>query len=118
LRRTPLLRKTPLRRGSALARSRPLPRESPRHRARRRVWAAATREAFRAVGGVCVPQIAPDCTGRAEQAHHVKARRFRDDSAGNCLPTCPACHEYIENHRAEAVRLGFIVQGNGLEVQC
>jgi hypothetical protein len=102
--------RTPLRSGGPISRRTHLRRESPQHRARRRVWAAATQIAFRAGGGVCVPQIAPDCTGKAEQGHHKLPRRYRDDSAGNCLPACRTCHDFIHAHPALTRELGFILK--------
>lgn len=95
----------------------PLPRTPIRPRSakaarRQRQWAAVTREAIAAAGGRCAVNL-PGCLTWATTGHHKLARRFGDDSLGNCLPVCAYCHAYVHAYPAWAVARGFIVRGGG-----
>jgi 5-methylcytosine-specific restriction endonuclease McrA len=98
----------------AMTRS-PLRRQSKHHRASQRVWSKVTAERIRACGGRCQVN-GPTCQLRATEGHHILARSQggRHD-AGNCLPACHACHEYIGTHRSWAVARGFIVESRQLK---
>lgn len=76
-------------------------REKALNAARPRVHA---RDAYR-----CRLGLSPDCTGRAEDLHHVLPRsRGGWDEDENLLSACHACHMYAHNHPQIAREVGFI----------
>jgi hypothetical protein len=105
-------RRKPLRRGGPLRRRTPLKPISSKAAARQRLWAAVTRLAIANAHGRCQAAL-PGCLGMATEAHHKLPRRFGDDSLGNVLVCCRACHEWIERNREAAYALGLLVRGNG-----
>lgn len=85
----------------------PIKRISPKRRKRNAEWAKVTREAIKAA--VVCGVVSVDCTGYATEGHHRKLRsQGGTDTLSNCVPTCAACHRYIHNNPAWAVRSGFI----------
>jgi hypothetical protein len=85
----------------------PLRRQSPKQAKRLRKWARVTKAAIEAVGGVC--QIhSPICTRTATQGHHKKPRRCKDDSPGNCIPTCAQCHVWAHAYPEWSYENGFM----------
>lgn len=64
--------------------------------------------AFAQAGGLCQARIPGVCTRIATDAHHVvKRSRGGSHHASNILPTCRACHDWIETHDKEAKRMGL-----------
>ncbi|WP_432678037.1 hypothetical protein ACRAJ3_25160 [Rhodococcus pyridinivorans] len=65
--------------------------------------------------GVCEAIFIDECTGRAEQMHHRRARgmggsRKQDtNSPANLLHICLPCHNAIESFRSLARAQGFLV---------
>lgn len=106
----PLERRTPLQRGSTPLRRTPLARigrRGARHSARMRKLRPAV---FARDGYRCAALIAPRCTGRAENAHHLwPSERGGPDSAENLISVCWPCHDWIHNKQpTEARRLGLL----------
>lgn len=96
--RTPRPRKAPLRRQSAKAKA---------AQPARRACCEAVRERSQ---GRCEVRISPECSGRMDHTHEIKAR-----SAGgsitdpeNCLGTCFFCHDWIGAHANKARKLGLV----------
>lgn len=59
-------------------------------------------------GGLCEVQLPEICTGRYEQANHVKPRaRGGSDRLANLDAVCTPCHQHLTTHPDEAHRLGL-----------
>jgi hypothetical protein len=59
--------------------------------------------------GRCEARATPDCTGRAEHAHHVKLRsRGGSNDPANLLAVCEPCHSWIHGHPDEATEQGLM----------
>jgi len=64
--------------------------------------------------GLCEARCAPDCTMRAEHAHHVGRRWWAGNEPGNLLGVCHRCHNWIHSNVAAAERLGFLRRSGAL----
>lgn len=67
-------------------------------------------------GAWAVCEVMAVCQGRqAEAAHHRRprgaggSRRPETNQPANSLAVCAADHEYLESHREEALRFGWLV---------
>lgn len=60
-------------------------------------------------GGYCEAKIERVCTLRAEHAHHLRMRsQGGDDTPGNLLAVCGACHDHIHRHPEWAYGEGLL----------
>ena len=115
-------RSAPLKRGKPLKRT-PFvtsPKAKARKARRDRAWTAAKKERYEQTGGRCEgiggegnpERHAPGCNRWADDGHHIKARRFRDDTVSNCRLLSRPCHDYVELNRSEGYALGLLRKGN------
>jgi hypothetical protein len=118
------VKRSPLRRGRAeLERRTELRRDTPAARqfgAKRakpaRIWGGHPTQYGRArrwvesrAGGRCEARVDGVCESRGVHAHHIKPRSAgRDDSMGNLLWVCRACHEFIHAHPALSYERGWL----------
>lgn len=105
MKRTPLRRKTPLRARQGFVR---VPLSAKGHKSAG--WSKSQRWCFDRAHGRCEVRRHPDCTGRAEHAHHMRLRsQGGSDDPANLLAVCHLCHEWVHGHRAEARAAGWII---------
>lgn len=114
--RTALQRSTPLHPGQPPRRRKRLRRQSARARSAAREWAAVTKIAIEAVGGVCQIQVPDVCTYWATEMHHRLPRsQGGPHTRANGLPGCNSCHFFVTTHPAWAVAHGFSLRRGGAE---
>lgn len=71
-------------------------------------WRRSRAWTFERSGGRCEARQ-HGCTGRAEQAHHIRRRsQGGSDDPSNLLAVCGRCHTWIHSNPAEARELGFL----------
>jgi len=108
-RRTGLKRSGPLARGAELARGGRLPARSAKTAARDAVYPERRAAAFARDGGRCIIGAVEDCSGRAEQCHHLAGRVGPDphrlDNLASC---CGACHRWCHAEPAAAAAAGWM----------
>jgi hypothetical protein len=102
-----LERRTPLASRANLARKRAKPARTrsghPTQYGRARRWVESR------AGGRCEARVDGVCESRGVHAHHIKPRSAgRDDSMGNLLWVCRACHEFIHAHPALSYERGWL----------
>lgn len=57
----------------------------------------------------CEAAASPDCTHRAEHAHHMLMRsQGGADDPSNLLAVCAPCHEHIHAHPEDSYERGFL----------
>lgn len=86
----------------------PIPSRSPKRAKEERLY-LAKRIIFLSKHPICHAHL-PGCTTQSSQVHHKQGRIAKlllDEE--KWLPVCYSCHQHIEDHPLEAIRLGFSI---------
>ncbi len=96
--------------GAEVVRSyRPPRQQSAKARATEAILREARFRVFKRDNWQCRIALSPDCTGRAEEVHHVRSRaQGGSHEDENLISACMFCHRWCHTHPALAREAGVI----------
>lgn len=87
---------------------------SPRRRKRDASYGDARQAVYERAEGHCEVRVAPSCTGRCENVHHIAGRDGPDPHRlANLVGCCAGCHRLIHGYPGWAYKWGWMASRHG-----